>query len=473
MKKNILFIGFLTLSLLPFKQAFACSCAQPGPPREEFQKADAVFSGQVIELKKSPDTYSWEAMFYVLEAWKGITTRTVTVSSVPSGGMCGYEFEKGEEYLVYGYKWDGDVLSTSLCTRTNKLTFAHEDLKELGRGVTELPDDATAPPIDDGAVHFQGRVYPYDRLIVLLLLLIGAPLLITIVFKNRKRIGEGVIFLKKHARGIIASILVVGVIGAVVYFVVDARWEKIHITRQQGNSWKSCDNLEQFINSAIQKANYCAKNEDCVVSDVGEPPCRCWSLANKEADLNHAPVLQALADYQKQECSRGIFCKPCGDPPIQAEIACQNNVCVNMYTEPKVRVENDKERYSVGDTIHVAVKGNHKDSVWIYERCDIPFSLMKQTAQGWEDGEAFPVEHCSYLPKEITSGQNLNYALLPQEVYGYGDLKVEPGTYRLKLYYFDSYQRSQHTFNTDLSGVIGPYYSYALSEMFYLGEENQ
>jgi hypothetical protein len=127
------------------------------------------------------------ATFWVEESWKGINSRTITVSTGPTGGICGYEFEKGEEYMVYAYKGDGDGLITSLCTRTKKLSFAHEDPKELGEGITEFSVGAIATPIDDSAFHFQGRVYPYDRLIVLLFLRIGAPLLITIAVKNRKR----------------------------------------------------------------------------------------------------------------------------------------------------------------------------------------------------------------------------------------------------------------------------------------------
>jgi hypothetical protein len=51
---------------------------------------------------------------------------------VTSFGECGYDFQEGETYLVYADSdEDSDVLSTSSCTRTRRLSDAGEDLTHL------------------------------------------------------------------------------------------------------------------------------------------------------------------------------------------------------------------------------------------------------------------------------------------------------------------------------------------------------
>ncbi|UCH63249.1 MAG: T9SS type A sorting domain-containing protein [Fidelibacterota bacterium] len=97
---------------------------------------DVVFSG-VVEAISAEDYFS-EVTFKVLESWKGITGKQVTVlTSWPDG--CGYPFEKDSCYLVYAhysepswipYYCDGCPV-TGICHRTGSITGVTEDLQYL------------------------------------------------------------------------------------------------------------------------------------------------------------------------------------------------------------------------------------------------------------------------------------------------------------------------------------------------------
>lgn len=217
-------------------------------------------------------------------------------------------------------------------------------------------------------------------------------------------------------------------------YSVPRRWLSL---RQQGNEWKSCDNLENFINSTIQKANYCTKDEDCIVSNVGKIPCNCWSLVNKEADLNHNPVQQAVAAYQKQECSKGILCKPCDDPPTQAETACQSNVCVtkNIYIEPKVYVLTDKKNYKLEESVQVIIKNNIDHEVAIPTSCGMPFTLLAYDGLKWIKYGAYPIKDCESPLLILASTEQREFTFTLEQVYEYSSFIIKPGVYKLLMRY--------------------------------------
>jgi hypothetical protein len=126
--------------------AYACSCVIPGPADEELANSVAVFSGKVIDVAKplinigpvsSADPL--KVTFQVYTVWKGSMSQTTTITTARSGASCGYTFEKGKEYIVYAYGTDND-LSVSLCSRTQLLDTAKDDLGILGVGVAPLAD---------------------------------------------------------------------------------------------------------------------------------------------------------------------------------------------------------------------------------------------------------------------------------------------------------------------------------------------
>ena len=142
MKKIILLsLLFLWLILSHSHQTFACSCMMPGAPESELQKAQNVFIGTVenISIVKSQKQYPLSKAFEVLEKevqFKNITnikwsfSHTWTIITANQSATCWVNFEKNQEYIVYAYE-NNSVLSTNICSRTNQLENAWEDIKEF------------------------------------------------------------------------------------------------------------------------------------------------------------------------------------------------------------------------------------------------------------------------------------------------------------------------------------------------------
>lgn len=152
----LLFVFGLTLFVS--SDAFACSCMSPGSPCEAFGKASAVFVGRAVsaaDQHESEDEKGNKTIwlgrnihFAVEKAYSGGIGKEVDIRSGPGGSGCGYFFELGEIYVVYAYGNSKDGLSTSICTRTNRLNNAHEDLDYLQN-----------LPTSGAAVSLKGVVY--------------------------------------------------------------------------------------------------------------------------------------------------------------------------------------------------------------------------------------------------------------------------------------------------------------------------
>lgn len=113
----------------------------PPPPEDALNKADAVFSGEVLEIVENKKffggSYGRTVHFKVDKNWKGTNESETAITTGYDGGDCGYSFEKGQKYLVYASASNMYVpgtLSTTICHRTTELTNATEDLNALGEG---------------------------------------------------------------------------------------------------------------------------------------------------------------------------------------------------------------------------------------------------------------------------------------------------------------------------------------------------
>ena len=141
--RYILPVGFLFVMLLSFQplEASACSCVMPPPPEDALNEADAVFSGEVVEVDENRKllggSYGKTVHFKVDETWKGIDEPEIAITTGLGGGDCGISFEKGQKYLVYASASNMYVpgtLSTTICHRTTELANAAADLNALGEG---------------------------------------------------------------------------------------------------------------------------------------------------------------------------------------------------------------------------------------------------------------------------------------------------------------------------------------------------
>lgn len=124
---------------------YACSCLDPGPPCQAYWNSSVSFSGTPLSVSRVE--VEWEGhkmvqrlfLFRVEEAFRGIEGKEVEVLTGAWGGDCGYDFQPGTKYLVYGGRvQDKPWVGTSICTRTRPLSEAAEDLSFI-RGLPGAP----------------------------------------------------------------------------------------------------------------------------------------------------------------------------------------------------------------------------------------------------------------------------------------------------------------------------------------------
>lgn len=133
--------------------AFACSCAPSPSVAASLSSAAAVFSGKVTKVDAPQGQVISSAdpvtvTFAVQKVWKGATESQLVVTTALDSASCGYNFELGQEYLVYADQNDGAgaALSVNLCSRTTILPQAQGDLAALGEGQTPSGGQASNEP---------------------------------------------------------------------------------------------------------------------------------------------------------------------------------------------------------------------------------------------------------------------------------------------------------------------------------------
>ena len=100
--------------------------------------ADAVFRARVLRVETDVVTepgwgrYSRQRVtLRVAGVWKGALADTAVLFTGAGGGDCGFPFRRGEDYVIYAGREDGELL-TGLCTRTAAASRAGVDLQRLG-----------------------------------------------------------------------------------------------------------------------------------------------------------------------------------------------------------------------------------------------------------------------------------------------------------------------------------------------------
>ncbi len=177
--------NLLLVSTFGAQPAHACSCSPPSSAKEErLQKADAVFSGVVVDvgtgvsplelnsrtlpplpllpsqlpfLIQLPFLLQWEhedlvTSFDVEESWKGVSEEPVVVRIDYEPSSCYDDVHEGERYLVYAHRnQDGNgplSASTHICWRSaSKLLYSEKALQALGPAERVFPEsaDTTTP----------------------------------------------------------------------------------------------------------------------------------------------------------------------------------------------------------------------------------------------------------------------------------------------------------------------------------------
>lgn len=155
---RLVFSFAILISLLSPPLVQACSCGGGGGPacQEAWTKyTSAVFLGKVARIasiREDPsnpgpafstsvgDTKRVE--FAIEEAFRGVTGRTVTVTTNSDEASCGYPFEEGQRYVVYAWDDGSGHLRVGLCSRTRPAKYADEDIAYF-RSLAAVPPTST------------------------------------------------------------------------------------------------------------------------------------------------------------------------------------------------------------------------------------------------------------------------------------------------------------------------------------------
>lgn len=158
---------FFCTTLLGPDRAYACSCAvETGISAEEriedaFSLGGAVFSGEAVSIEGPAESAAMSSAapvtvtFDVSEVWKGPQANTLEATTAVSSASCGYNFQTGEEYLVYA----SEDLQVSLCSETKPLSTAKVDLEVLGSADDTVGGNGTLP--DTSGVTTLSRLAPH------------------------------------------------------------------------------------------------------------------------------------------------------------------------------------------------------------------------------------------------------------------------------------------------------------------------
>jgi hypothetical protein len=178
--------------------AFACSCVASPPPETAMSEADAVFVGEVIELRDAASGTTRVATLAVTEVFAGEVRSEVDVRTPADEAACGHAFVRGRTDLVYAVLDADGVLNTNLCDRTAPLSEAAGDLAAFGEGSepardgqaaedptdpeVAVPDPADGPAADASSARTTA---------IVVAIAIGVVIAVTILVQRRRRPAGG------------------------------------------------------------------------------------------------------------------------------------------------------------------------------------------------------------------------------------------------------------------------------------------
>ena len=123
-------VALLVTSLVALLPDHAYACSGGGSPdsaqeivKEQLEESRAVFSGEVQDI----DEDNGKVTLQTISVWKGPDRDTFEVSN---SDMCGYQFEEGQEYLLYADHYPDQGLSVDLFNAT-LLSEAGEEVQAL------------------------------------------------------------------------------------------------------------------------------------------------------------------------------------------------------------------------------------------------------------------------------------------------------------------------------------------------------
>jgi hypothetical protein len=177
-------MAFSVLGFLAARPGLACSCAGPIPVCSVYWTTDVLFVGHVVRIEHIYDEPPEEKIvdgkkmtligpgknlvyFEVAKSYRGNSSRQVVVQTNDQGSACGYAFEQGHDYLVYGFLGSNGEISTSHCTRTHEVSDGEADpdvqwieaLPKSPPGVSIFGNIRTLRANDDGGYDTAGLAH--------------------------------------------------------------------------------------------------------------------------------------------------------------------------------------------------------------------------------------------------------------------------------------------------------------------------
>lgn len=169
-KLSLCFIGLFTgllFSLTAHAQS-NCNCGPEMDFQQQVEQANVIVLGKVLKVTTNPIKGGLNIVFDVDSSWNRRIEHTATFHT-NSAGQCGYRFEEGKQYLVFGKKRH-QTIGTSIC-EPNLL------YSEGGEGVVRRLGQGYAPGRPEMALKMNW---------ILLALGLGGILLVAFVVLRKK-----------------------------------------------------------------------------------------------------------------------------------------------------------------------------------------------------------------------------------------------------------------------------------------------
>lgn len=167
------------------QHAKALSCAEPGSPQESLERYSGAVYGEVkqikVDLKQEGFTGTKEKIRYILvEVERSWNTEVDSQIIVATNYTWGFNFKKGNKYLIYISKGDGE-LSSSPCSPTIEMNNLNQ--------ATELFGEGFQPKQQVNLEHKMWFMFEYDIDLYIVVAIVVVSIISIFVMRARKKKG--------------------------------------------------------------------------------------------------------------------------------------------------------------------------------------------------------------------------------------------------------------------------------------------
>lgn len=130
----------------------ACSCINLENTEDKLENAAYAFTGEVVDIQTSASYANQEMQevtVKIIDYWKPSNfpepVSLKLYATKDTGANCGYNFIKGEKYIIYAYS-DAETgkMYTNSCMGNSLLSKSQEEIKELNKLTNSTSND---PPV--------------------------------------------------------------------------------------------------------------------------------------------------------------------------------------------------------------------------------------------------------------------------------------------------------------------------------------